>query len=88
MTIKTEIENLAKKLHSQRDEIELKLHLASMDIKEEWEKTDAKWTDFKGKAEDISDDAKETTEELLEGAQIIGDELKSAYQKIVSRLSE
>jgi len=88
MTIKTEIENLSKKLHSQRDEIELKLHLAGMDVKDEWEKTEGKWSDFKGKVEDISDDAKETTEELLEGAQVIGDELKSAYQKIVSRLSE
>jgi len=88
MSIQTEIESLSKKLHNQRDEIELKLHLASMEVKDEWERTDAKWADFKGKVEDISDDAKEITEELLGDAHTMGDELKSTYQKIVSRLSE
>lgn len=88
MTVKNEIENLTKKLNSQREEIELKLHLAGMDVKDEWAKAEHRWDDFKEKAEEISDEAKETTEELLVTTRVIGDELKSAYQRIVSRLSD
>lgn len=88
MSIKKEVENLSAKLKSQRDEIELKLHLASMEAKDEWDKAEGKWGQFKDKVEDIADDTKETSEDLLEATKVIGDELKTAYQRIVRRLSD
>lgn len=88
MNIKNEIETLSEKLKSQRDEIELKLHLAGMDAKTEWGKAEHKWEDFKDKVDEISDETKETTEDLVVATRVIGDELKSAYQRIVKRLSD
>ena len=88
MSISSDFENLSAKLKSQRDKIELKLHLASMEAKEEWEMTEKKWDHFKDKVEDIADDTKETTKELVDATKVIADELKSAYQRIVKRLSD
>lgn len=83
-----EIEKLSDKLKVQRDEIELKLHLASMDAKKEWEKAEDKWSHFKDKLEDIGDETKETTEEFVAATKVVGEELKTAYQNIVKRLSD
>jgi hypothetical protein len=88
MPIKIELDNLLEKLMSQRDEIILKLHLASMEAKEEFEEAEKKWETLKIKATDIADNSKETSEELIAKAKIIGEELKEAYERISKRLTD
>ena len=88
MSIKIEFDNLLEKLMSERDEIILKLHLASMDAKEEFEEAEKNWEALKIKAAEIADDSKETSEELLAKAKIIGEELKEAYERISKRLAD
>ena len=86
MSIKTEFDNLLEKLKSERDEIKLKLHLASLDAKEEFEEADKHWDTLKNKAAEIADDSKETSEEFIAKAKIVGEELKDAYSRISKRL--
>jgi len=87
MTMKIEFENLLEKLKSQRDEIMLKLHLASMEAKEEFEEAEKNWDTLKVKAAEIADDSIETSEEFIAKAKIVGAELKDAYSRISKRLS-
>ena len=61
MTMKIEFDSLLEKLKSQRDELMLKLHLASMEAKEEFEEADKHWDTLKNKAAEIADDSKETS---------------------------
>jgi hypothetical protein len=86
MNIKEDFQELTETLKHQRDEIALKVHLAGMDAKGEWEKAEKKWGQFSIKANDIVDDAKETSDELVDGAKVIGEELKLAYTRIKERL--
>ena len=88
MTMKIEFDSLLEKLKSQRDEIMLKLHLASMEAKEEFEEADKHWDTLKNKAAEIADDSKETSEEYIAKAKIIGEELKEAYSRISKRLTD
>jgi flagellar motor protein MotB len=88
MSIKTEFDNLLEKLKSERDEIKLKLHLASLEAKEEFEEADKHWDTLKNKAAEIADDSKETSEEFIAKAKIIGEELKDAYNRISKRLAD
>ncbi len=88
MPIRIEFNNLLEKLIVERDEIILKLHLASMDAKEEFEEAEKSWEALKIKAEEIADDSKETSAELLDKAKIIGEELKEAYERISKRLAD
>jgi hypothetical protein len=88
MSIKTEFDNLLEKLKIERDEIALKLHLASMEAKEEFEEAEKDWDALKNKAAEIADQSKETSDEYIAKAKIIGEELKDAYSRISKRLSD
>lgn len=88
MDIKEEFGNLLDRLKTERDQIKLKAHLASMEAKEEFAATEQKWHQFKEKASEIADDAVDTSEEYAAKAKIIGEELKETYKRISKRLSE
>ena len=75
------------KLKTERDEILVKLHLASMEAREEFSETEEKWDLLKSKVLSIADDTKETSEEFLAKTRIISDELKDTYHRIIKRLS-
>ena len=84
--MKQEFDKLMAKLIAERDEVNLKLHLASMEIKEEFEGTELIWEQIKQKASDIADDSVETTDEFIGATKIIGEELTEAYQRIAERI--
>jgi hypothetical protein len=86
MSIKQEIESLAETLKTQRDELAVQMHLASMDVKNEWEHNEQRWEQFKAQLAEIGDETKDVTEELAAATIIIGEELGSAYRRIVDRL--
>jgi hypothetical protein len=88
MGIREEFDKLVEKLKIERDTINLKIHLASMDAKEEFEEAEKKWAQMKVKASEIADDAVETSEEYIAKSKIVGEELKEAYNRISKRLSE
>jgi uncharacterized membrane protein YgaE (UPF0421/DUF939 family) len=88
MAIKEEFTNLLDKLKAERDEISLKLHLASMEAKEEFEAAEQQWNLVKTKAAEIADDSVETSEEFIAKAKVVGEELKETYQRVTKRLSE
>jgi CRISPR/Cas system CMR-associated protein Cmr3 (group 5 of RAMP superfamily) len=88
MAIKEDFDNLIDKLKTERDEISLKLHLASMEAKEEFEGAEQQWQLIKTKAAEIADDSVETSEEFIAKAKIVGDELKETYQRIAKRITE
>lgn len=87
MPMKKEFDDLWGNLKSERDEIMLKLHLASMEAKDEFEDAEKTWNKLKIKAAEIGDDSKETSEEFIAKARIVGEELKEAYERIGKRLA-
>ena len=88
MSMKIEFDNLLEKLKLERDELKLKRHLASMEAKEEFEEAEKNWDTLKIKAAEIADDSKETSEEFIAKAKIVGEELKDAYSRISKRLAD
>ncbi len=88
MGLQEEFNRLVGKLKSERDEIKLKMHLASMDAKKEYEDAEKIWDQVKAKASDIADDAVETSEEFIAKSKIVGEELKETYNRISKRLSK
>jgi hypothetical protein len=88
MDIQKEFSELLETLKTERDEISLKLHLASMDVKDEFESLDDKWDLVTQKAADIADDAVEVSEDAVAKAKIVGEELKETYKRIRAKLSD
>ena len=88
MDVRQEFDRLVEKLKKERDELNLKLHLASMEAKEELKDAEKKWAQLKEKAADITDDAVETSDEYIAKAKIVGEELKETYKRLAKRLSD
>ena len=86
MEIREEFTKLVEKLKTEREEIRLKVHLASMDVKEELKETEKKWVQLKDKASKIADETIDTSEEYIAKAKIVGEELKETYKRIAKRL--
>ncbi len=87
MNINEELAQISEQLKQERDEIKLKVHLASMEAKDEWEQAETTWAGLKDNLDDIVDETKETTEELLASAKVIADELGQTYERIKKRLT-
>ncbi len=86
MNIIKEFNELTDVLKQQRDEIEVQIHLAALEVKDEWQNSEKKWGEFIETLGVITDDTKETSSELIQATKIIGDELKETYNRISERL--
>jgi len=88
MELKTEIDKMMSKLKTERDELKLKMHLASMDAKEEFEEAEKKWKQLKEKAANVTDDVEAASDAIMTNAKIIGEELNETYDRIKTRLKK
>jgi hypothetical protein len=88
MNVQDEFDKLVEKLKTERDEINVKMHLASMDAKEEFAEAEKKWEQVKVKMAEIADEAVDTSEDYIAKAKIVGEELKDSYSRIIKRLTE
>ncbi len=80
----TGFDDIVEELKQKRDELRVQMHLASKEIKDEWEDLEEKMEEFSGKAKQFSDDAKlkETGEGIGDAFGQLGSELKRGYERI------
>ena len=79
----SEFNRLLEDLKRARDEIQLRMHLASMEVKEEWNDLEGKWDDFSARA-----DMGSTAEGLGSAFTQLGSELKQGYARIRDALTK
>ena len=73
-------------LKQQRDEINVKLHLAKADVRDEWDTLEPKWEAVKGKMATVSEVASQTAESVTVAAGLLADEIKQGYERIKKSL--
>ena len=78
-----EVEQLVAELKQLRDEIALRVHLASMEIHQDWNKLERDWSQFKTRAA-----LDETAEGVSEALGQVGQELRAGYRRIRKALEE
>ncbi len=80
----TGFDDMIEELKQKRDELRVQMHLASKEIKDEWNELEEKMEDFSGKAKQFSDDAKlkETGAGIGDALGQLGSELKRGYDRI------
>lgn len=80
--IKSEYSEILEKLKYERDEINLQMHLAKAEAREEWDKLEKKWNHFQGKAATVGDAASEASKDIGAATRVLAEELKHGYQHI------
>ncbi len=86
----TDFDDIIEELKQKRDELRLQMHLASKEVKDEWEELEEKMEDFSGKAKQFAGDAKlkETGEGIGDAFSQLGGELKRGYERIKEAIKD
>jgi hypothetical protein len=76
-------ETFSAELKQLRDEIGLRIHLASMEVREEWDELEGQWENFKARA-----DIDETAEGVGAAIGKLGQELLDGYRRIARAIKD
>lgn len=82
MSFKDDIDNTIANLKEQRDEIQLQMHLASMEVKDEWEELEEKWEDFVARNKQLQKEVEPALGDIKTAMLLLRDELKNGYARI------
>lgn len=77
---------VVERLKQERDELRVKVHLGSMEAKEQWEALERKWETFEGRIAQAKRETTEKVQDANDAAGIIANELEAAYQRIRENL--
>jgi hypothetical protein len=72
-----DFEEILNDLKQRRDQLRVRMHLATRELQDEWEELETKMTDFSRRAR-----LKETGDEVGKALGLLGKELKAGYQRI------
>lgn len=70
-------EKLAEDLKQDYDELKLKVHLGAKDAQDEWAELQERWSHFENQA-----NLKKSREDVGDALEILGSELKDAFNRI------
>lgn len=88
MDLKNEFAALVESLKKERDEIQLRLHLTSMEVQDEFESFEYKWDALVKSCAELADEAKGMSDEALSKSKLVAEEVKESYQRIRSILHD
>ena len=78
-----DLNELKEDLKQMRDELNLKMHLASLEMKEEWDELEEKMESFSSRA------GLETSRESVgEALALLGGELKQSYKRLIAAMKD
>lgn len=75
------LEDLTTQLAALRDEVKVQAHLGNMEARQEWQEAEAKWNHFVAEAR-----LHETGANIGSALQILGEELRTAYEQLKKAL--
>jgi uncharacterized coiled-coil DUF342 family protein len=83
---KDDLKKTVDALTRQRDELNVKMHLAKAEVKDEWDKLETKWEEVQGKIATVREEAEKTTETVTTATGLLADEIKKGYERIKNAL--
>jgi uncharacterized coiled-coil DUF342 family protein len=82
MKMKGEIDESVEVIRQQRDELQLKIHLAGMEVQDEWETLEEKWDELVNKSMQLKKQLDPTLDDINVAYSLLEDELKKGYEKL------
>ncbi|RBP52864.1 hypothetical protein [Arenicella xantha] len=80
--VKDKYQSLISTLKRERDELNVKVHLASMEVRDEWKGVEEKWEHLQSKGRQLGQATDESAHELGDAVSILGSELKETYKRL------
>lgn len=85
---RTELEELISKLKQERDEVNLQIHLASMDAKDEYDRLSGKLDELTNEYEPVKNAVEETADNVFSALGLVAGELSAGFQRVRKSITD
>ncbi len=86
MNPKSEVDKLLGSLEQQRDELQVQIHLAKAEARDEWARTEDRLGELRRKAEELRGEAADASVDVLAAARLLGEEIAHTYARLRKHL--
>lgn len=76
------IDRMIRELRKEADELKVRLHLAKMELGDEWEQIEARLKKLEVKAGELGKATAEASEDVWEAAKLLGDEIRKGFKSV------
>lgn len=76
------IHKLVQDLKRQRDELRLRVHLASLELRKEWDRMDDKFAELNRRSQPVRAAVGESAEDVWQAVKQLGAEIKEGFDRI------
>ena len=73
---------LLARLKTERDQLEVRMHLAKADLRDEWKGLETRWQDVEGRARAAANAAESARPAVTTAMKQLGEELAEAYRRV------
>ena len=80
--IKKRIEEIFNDLKQERDELQVKLHLAKLETGDEWKKLEEKLSKLEAKTKALGSATAESSKDIGAAAKLLGEEIREGFKNI------
>jgi hypothetical protein len=70
-------------LQQTRDDLRVRLHLASSDMKDVWDTLERKWLELEDNAKQLATAPEPTAQKLADGARLLMTEIRNGYLRLI-----
>lgn len=84
--VRKRIDELLKELRHERDQLRVKMNLAKLEARDEWEAIEKKITKLEAKARDVGGATAEASKDVGAAAGLLGDEIRKGFKAIARKL--
>lgn len=82
------VESLIDALSRERDELRVKLELARMELRDQWEPLEETWDSLEDKLHLIGDATEEASKDILAASKLLLGEIGNAYKEIWKQIKD
>jgi hypothetical protein len=82
MAEKIKLDDIIESLRQERDELNLQLHLARAEVKQEWEELEKKWDNLEQRFDSFGNEAKASAGEVAASLRQVAADLDRAYKRV------
>lgn len=79
---RSELQEVISYLKQERDELKLKMHLAGMEAKEEYDRLSGKCDELAEQFEPVKDTVEETADNVFSALKLAAEEMKSGFTRL------
>ncbi|MDH3270415.1 MAG: hypothetical protein OEN56_03740 [Gemmatimonadota bacterium] len=81
-TNKEKLQDILQRLEQERDELKVKVGLAKLEAREEWEELEKKMEGLRGRMKVVGDEAKEASGDVGAAFDVVAEEIKDGFNRL------